>query len=510
MDGIYREGTALAIWYDYYIVLGGFVIALGLALLTGTRGRWSGPGLFVNTVMVLALLAGLPLMMTRLGIDMAITNFDVVGYMSLAGTAVSLIVGLLYLLGVFIGTRKASVGDDFRADTPVQGIGATGEASGEQTSTLGQLADQQATVMGGQAPVHGGTPSQLPAAWLYIKTGPMAGQTIPISSGRTSIGRGSDNDIILDDPTVSRNHATITYADGGFVIEDSGSVSGTMVEGASARRTRLSSGASVMLGDTEAVFMEGEMRIENSAEGRMASKAGAGSEGLSETRMISRENVVLAWLAVTNGPDKGKSYQLKVGANTIGRAPDNDLSISDTSMSRHHSMIRVEGDEYMLADLGSRGGTTVGEQRLGGKELRMGGSLEIGESRLSLIEVESRGGAVPETMSGETMVAQPGSGKSGVLVVQSGPSAGESFSLIEGDNVIGRDPNECSIVLGDESVSRTHALIRREGERFIAFDLGSKTGTKVNGEELRGHRLSAGERIKMGQSEVVLMKAGGS
>ena len=145
--------------------------------------------------------------------------------------------------------------------------------------------------------------------------------------------------------------------------------------------------------------------------------------------------MVLAWLAVTNGPDKGKSYQLKVGANTIGRAPDNDLSISDTSMSRHHAMIRVEGNEYVLTDLGSRGGTKVGERRLEGRELSTGGTVDIGESRLSLIEVESRGDVAPATMSGETMVAQPGSGKSGVLIVQSGPNAGESFGLVEGDNL---------------------------------------------------------------------------
>src|SRR6185369_13470687 len=47
---------------------------------------------------------------------------------------------------------------------------------------------------------------------------------------RSSIGRGPDNDIQLDDPMVSRNHAEIVlHADGGYRVRDLGSRRGTFV-----------------------------------------------------------------------------------------------------------------------------------------------------------------------------------------------------------------------------------------------------------------------------------------
>ena len=42
----------------------------------------------------------------------------------------------------------------------------------------------------------------------------------------TTIGRGSDNSISLADPTISRNHAKVSFLDGSWVIEDLGSSNG--------------------------------------------------------------------------------------------------------------------------------------------------------------------------------------------------------------------------------------------------------------------------------------------
>ena len=49
--------------------------------------------------------------------------------------------------------------------------------------------------------------------------------------------------------------------------------------------------------------------------------AGAGQQGPAETVVMDQPQDVMAWLAVTAGPLKGQSYQLKVGDNTIGPGP---------------------------------------------------------------------------------------------------------------------------------------------------------------------------------------------
>ncbi len=64
---------------------------------------------------------------------------------------------------------------------------------------------------------------------------------------------------------------------------------------------------------------------------------------------------------------------------------------------------------------------------------------------------------------------------------------------------IGRAPS-CDCLVPEECVSRRHAELRREGERWLLRDLGSRNGTRVNGmrviEEVEvrpGDRLTLGE-----------------
>ena len=52
----------------------------------------------------------------------------------------------------------------------------------------------------------------------------------PLLKGRSLIGRGSDNHIVLDDERVSAHHALIAVRDGVYFLEDLGSTNGTFTE----------------------------------------------------------------------------------------------------------------------------------------------------------------------------------------------------------------------------------------------------------------------------------------
>ncbi|MBB5871421.1 putative peptide zinc metalloprotease protein [Allocatelliglobosispora scoriae] len=56
-------------------------------------------------------------------------------------------------------------------------------------------------------------------------------QVFPLVKPVTTIGRTNDNDLVLDDPSVSRRHARIVRGPGGFAIEDLNSFNGTTVAG---------------------------------------------------------------------------------------------------------------------------------------------------------------------------------------------------------------------------------------------------------------------------------------
>ena len=231
--------------------------------------------------------------------------------------------------------------------------------------------------------------------------------------------------------------------------------------------------------------------------------AGSAPEPSQTIAMQPNVAMSMAWLVVTGGPSEGKSIQLKEGNSLVGRSLENDLQIDDASVSRTHAMVSVRDEQFILVDLGSTSGTRIGEHRISGRQIGAGSIITIGRTSLSLANVDAFQGG---PSSGETIVGSP-SGSSLSLIAHSGPDAGKSFLLASAQNVIGRDPS-AQVVLSDPMVSRSHAMIRVDSDRTVISDLGSLSGTQVDGEAVRGVQISVGDRVVIGQSEFMLMRPG--
>ncbi|MFH1489109.1 MAG: FHA domain-containing protein [Pseudomonadota bacterium] len=68
-------------------------------------------------------------------------------------------------------------------------------------------------------------------AKLRVMSGAMEGYSFELSKECTLIGRTTENDIQIKDPSVSRKHLKITIKDDSFFIEDMGSHNGTLIKG---------------------------------------------------------------------------------------------------------------------------------------------------------------------------------------------------------------------------------------------------------------------------------------
>jgi hypothetical protein len=75
------------------------------------------------------------------------------------------------------------------------------------------------------------------------------GARILLADGQT-VGRASDNAIVVRDARASRYHARIVADGTGWSVQDTGSSNGTFVDGAQVRRSRLDRGQTLTIGDT--------------------------------------------------------------------------------------------------------------------------------------------------------------------------------------------------------------------------------------------------------------------
>ena len=89
---------------------------------------------------------------------------------------------------------------------------------------------------------------------LLIKTGEKKGKSYLIGDKVVLIGRDPSSTITLPDKRVSRRHASISPRGAEFLIEDLGSVNGTMVNNRPVRRQTLKPGDEIRIGSTRLEF----------------------------------------------------------------------------------------------------------------------------------------------------------------------------------------------------------------------------------------------------------------
>jgi pSer/pThr/pTyr-binding forkhead associated (FHA) protein len=92
----------------------------------------------------------------------------------------------------------------------------------------------------------------------------------------------------------------------------------------------------------------------------------------------------------------------------------------------------------------------------------------------------------------------------GLLAYRSPDGTEQQIELAQDEITIGRSET-CTIVLPFSTVSRLHARIELQHNRYVLSDAGSANGTYLNGERIKhGHQLSTGDEVWMGTSTVAL------
>ena len=264
---------------------------------------------------------------------------------------------------------------------------------------------------------------------LILKDETGKAMEFPLTHEPLTIGRAKDNTVMLDDMSISRNHARVTLLEGTASVEDLGSKNRVLVNGAPIPANspfQLSPGDEAQMGiylftlhsgaetgakeirDIEEVSTqieidaalsgepggdseEQEHAPESSAEELQpgkpseAEKTGAEEDGTFFAN--DKGSFQIPKLVITAGDEAGREYLINKDVLTFGRAEDNDIFIDDSSMSRYHAQFLLHGDgSVSIKDMGSENGILINGERIDETLLSRGDNIKIGETLFRYVE----------------------------------------------------------------------------------------------------------------------------
>jgi DNA-binding NtrC family response regulator len=174
--------------------------------------------------------------------------------------------------------------------------------------------------------------------------------------------------------------------------------------------------------------------------------------------------------------DAPREYVFEQDVVNIGAMEDNDLVLDDETVSRNHCRIFREGDQYMIADLGSTNGTFVNRVRIREAFLHENCTVTLGKTDIKFQPVDEKLRIVPSDRERYGDIIGRDRSMREIYTILEKISPTDATVVIEGETGTGK-----------EVVARTvHQQSRRRDGPFIVFDCGAVPENLIES-ELFGH-----------------------
>ena len=168
-----------------------------------------------------------------------------------------------------------------------------------------------------------------------------------------AIGSADDNQLVINDSSVSLQHARIVFSDNVYFLRDLGSAEGVYINNQRINKKPINNGDILRIGAVELVvinpFLEGNQ---------------------SSWSLIACSS----WLS-------GQEFPIPESAQfepiKVGRSSHCDIIFPGTHLSREHVELRQEKDCLKIRDLNSANGTFINDHKVEEGELRPGDKLRL-------------------------------------------------------------------------------------------------------------------------------------
>ena len=206
-----------------------------------------------------------------------------------------------------------------------------------------------------------------------------------------SIGREDTNDIVLNNPSISRQHSVIHVSDGIVSIKDLGSVNGTFINNVKMDEAVLDIGDEIVVGkymiklkSEKTLDPELDLPFQSSEQGKSIDVETFRVDDNTRKKMLERyqsgKDINFPILILSN------NKQIKITEDNflIGRGSDSNLKIKGNFIKDIHvKIIKLSSTSYKMISMGSLfSPVRVNGKKTKEKILRHGDVIEIGEEKI--------------------------------------------------------------------------------------------------------------------------------
>lgn len=210
---------------------------------------------------------------------------------------------------------------------------------------------------------------------------------LPLEKEATTIGRKSENDIVIDNIGVSGFHAKILKEGESFYIEDLNSLNGTFVDGEKVSKSILNSGDVILIGKHTLEFISEEHKRDEGI------KAPIRGVSMDETMVIdpreqekiltSTEKLeVLGGFIIIEGSTDMGEYELKERVTTIGKDESAGIRLKGFFAPKVAALVNRRKECYFISPSGKKPLKINGEEVTQRYDLKDGDIVEVAGIKL--------------------------------------------------------------------------------------------------------------------------------
>ncbi|NIP38928.1 MAG: FHA domain-containing protein [Candidatus Dadabacteria bacterium] len=228
---------------------------------------------------------------------------------------------------------------------------------------------------------------------LEISLNGMVLDTKRLDKPEITLGRGSENDIVINNPAVSRHHATIFANVNTVVVVDAGSTNGTFVNNSRVVEKQLEVGDDIIIGKMLIKYKIKDVDFDEDTVIDLAfqseSDVAAFPDGTFMVNEQDKQKILdkVKSDRITTMPilvARNREFQINNNHFTIGKSTGNNLKVNGWFVKNlHANIIRLNPKTYKIISYGSfLAPTKVNGASVSQKILDNGDVIEVGNTKM--------------------------------------------------------------------------------------------------------------------------------